>query len=110
MSGSTNFLRDTRRDILRAVREQSMDRTRAMDEYVEALVGVESLTAQVERAAAKADELRRAARDAGNSAAEINMLVSIRHRISLFPQSAYPSPTRQRPLPSASLLFQLHRP
>lgn len=69
MSGSTNFLRDTRRDILRAVREQSMDRTRAMDEYVEALVGVESLKAQVERSAAKADELRRAARDAGNSAA-----------------------------------------
>ena len=65
MGGSTNFLRDTRRDILRAVREQSMDRTRAMDEYVEALVGVESLKAQAERAAAKADELRRAARDAG---------------------------------------------
>lgn len=71
MGGSTNFLRDTRRDILRAVREQSMDRSRAMDEYVEALVGVESLKAQAERAAAKADGLRRAARDAGNSASEL---------------------------------------
>ena len=71
MGGSTNFLRDTRRDILRAVREQSMDRSRAMDEYVEALVGVESLRAQAERAAAKADVLRRAARDAGNSASEL---------------------------------------
>lgn len=79
MSGSTNFLRDTRRDILRAVREQSMDRTRAMDEYVEALVGVESLKAQVERAAAKADELRRAARDAGNSAAELRSAERIVH-------------------------------
>lgn len=71
MGGSTNFLRDTRRDILRAVREQNMDRSRAMDEYVEALVGVESLKAQAERAAAKADGLRRAARDAGNSASEL---------------------------------------
>ena len=71
MGGSTNFLRDTRKDILRAVREQSMDRSRAMDEYVEALVGVESLKAQAERAAAKADGLRRAARDAGNSASEL---------------------------------------
>ena len=79
MSGSTNFLRDTRRDILRAVREQSMDRTRAMDEYVEALVGVESLKAQAERAAAKADELRRAARDAGNSAAELRSAERIVH-------------------------------
>ncbi|OZG59900.1 hypothetical protein BLEM_2075 [Bifidobacterium lemurum] len=71
MSSKNNFMRDTKRDILRMVREQRAQKQDALDLFVDSLIGLNSLKSRIAEAERGVDEKRRAARDAGNTAAEL---------------------------------------
>lgn len=71
MASSQNTMRDMKRSILKAVRDSQRTKQDAMDEYVAQCVNIKSLETSLEKARAKAALLRRKAKDAGNSPAEL---------------------------------------
>lgn len=71
MANNQNTMRDMKRSILKAVRDSPEDETGAMDEYVAARVNIKSLEERLEEAREKATLLRRKAKDAGNTSAEL---------------------------------------
>ncbi|RGJ60536.1 hypothetical protein DXD52_07730 [Bifidobacterium longum] len=64
-------MRDMKRSILKAVRDSQRTKQDAMDEYVAARVNIKSLEGRLEEAREKATLLRRKAKDAGNTSAEL---------------------------------------
>ena len=60
-----------KRSILKAVRDSQRTKQDAMDEYVAARVNIKSLEGRLEEAREKATLLRRKAKDAGNTSAEL---------------------------------------
>lgn len=70
MANNQNTMRDMKRSILKAVRDSQRTKQDAMDEYVAARVNIKSLE-DVWKRPAKATLLRRKAKDAGNTSAEL---------------------------------------
>ena len=71
MANNQNTMRDMKRSILKAVRDSQRTKQDAMDEYVAARVNIKSLEGRLEEAREKATLLRRKAKDAGNTSAEL---------------------------------------
>ena len=71
MANNQNTMRDMKRSILKAVRDSQKTKQDAMDEYVAARVNIKSLEERLEEAREKATLLRRKAKDAGNTSAEL---------------------------------------
>ena len=71
MANNQNTMRDMKRSILKAVRDSQKTKQDAMDEYVAARVNIKSLEGRLEEAREKATLLRRKAKDAGNTSAEL---------------------------------------
>lgn len=71
MANNQNTMRDMKRSILKAVRDSQRTKQDAMDEYVAARVNIKSLEGRLEGAREKATLLRRKAKDAGNTSAEL---------------------------------------
>lgn len=71
MANNQNTMRDMKRSILKAVRDSQRTKQDAMDEYVAARVSIKSLEGRLEEAREKATLLRRKAKDAGNTSAEL---------------------------------------
>lgn len=71
MANNQNTMRDMKRSILKAVRDSQRTKQDAMDEYVAARVSIKSLEGRLEEAREKAALLRRKAKDAGNTSAEL---------------------------------------
>lgn len=71
MANNQNTMRDMKRSILKAVRDSQRTKQDAMDEYVAARVNIKSLEERLEEAREKATLLRRKAKDAGNTSAEL---------------------------------------
>ena len=71
MANNQNTRRYKKRSILNAVRDILKTKQEAMDEYVAARVNIKSLEGRLEEAREKATLLRRKAKDAGNTSAEL---------------------------------------
>lgn len=71
VANNQNSMRDMKRSILKAVRDSQKTKQDAMDEYVAARVNIKSLEEHLEKAREKASRLRRKAKDAGNTSAEL---------------------------------------
>lgn len=71
MANNQNTMRDMKRSILKAVRDSQRTKQDAMDEYVAARVSIKSLEGRLEEARERAALLRRKAKDAGNTSAEL---------------------------------------
>ena len=71
MANNQNTMRDMKRSILKAVRDSQRTKQDAMDEYVAARVSIKSLEGRSGRGPREGALLRRKAKDAGNTSAEL---------------------------------------
>ena len=98
LSSSSNRARDQRRDIARAIRKAQQSKMAALEAYAQGLTDLRSLRMEVKELEARVEgPLRAAAKDAGNTAADIRAVERIVNELSGSGREADGAPSGQPP-------------